>query len=64
MTKPPLPKNDMYTGHSDQVEFGDTPSHAEYGEKPTANYDPVFGEIREGGPNYRSVRTNTYLLFL
>ena len=59
MTKSPLPKNDMHTGHSDQVELGDTPSYAEYGEKPTADYDPVFGETREGGPDYRSVRNQT-----
>lgn len=60
MTKPPLQTNDMYAGQSDQIEYGDAPSNAGdvYGEKPTTNYDPVFGEIREGGPNYRSVRTN------
>lgn len=60
MTKPPLPTNDMYAGQSDQIEYGDISSNTGdiHGDKPTTNHDPVFGEIREGGPNYRSVRHN------
>lgn len=39
--------------------LGHVSSHSQTGqvlEDPNASYDAVFGEIKEGGPNYRNVR--------
>lgn len=47
---------DQSKSQDDDIETGGEPSHFEdiMSEKDT-NYDPVFGEGQENGPNYRSV---------
>lgn len=41
--------------------LGPVSTHSQQGqvlEDPNASYDAVFGEIKEGGPNYRNVRSD------
>lgn len=42
-------------------ELGQISTHSQTGvvmDDPSSGYDAVFGEIGEGGPNYRNVRTH------